>query len=455
MPGALPQGLRSALQTVALLLALTMLLIPVGAHAASIDWADGVATVANPGADLGSASYSTWSIEGGRITVRFLLPLADAQRVAGTDIEVLVQQRVGEYLLGHLAVRAGATACEAIDQGYDIGKVDPLTVAGGLYGFEIFFQCAPPVVPTDSDNAASVVPASPAGLVLEDHALFDRLPGQVDFARVQGADGAFRRQLFTATHQQLVLPAASAPPAAGWARYAALGFTHMLFRWDRLCFLLGAVLLTRRLRDLRVLGLSLAAGYALSLLATLPGDLAPRGGLLGSAVGLLIALVAGQQIVRGLAHPRVGILAATGALLCLAVLSWLAHATWPVLLLAGAALFAGGVLAARASLARWGLEAALLTALFGFLDGFVLPEALGPQQLRATALLPMTMGYDLGALFAALVVLSVLMLARAVLSKRGLEHRPKSSAPWVLARDAATALLAGLGVFWMLSRLHG
>jgi hypothetical protein len=444
-----PATLRAA----ARLLALAVLLIPIGAHAASIDWADGVASLANPGADLGSASYSTWSVEGGRITVRFLLPLADAQRVAGTDLEVLVQQRVGEYLLAHLAVRAGATPCEAIDQGYDLGRVDPLTVAAGLYGFEIFFQCAPPVAPSSDQPAAPVEPASPAGLVLEDHALFDRLPGQVNFVRVQVADGAFQAQLFTAAHQQLVLPAAGAPPAAGWARYAALGFVHMLSRWDRLCFLLGAVLLTRRLRDLQALGLSLAAGYALALAATLPGDLVPRGGLLGAAVGLLVALVAGQHIVQQLARPRVGILAATGVLLCLAALSWLAHATWPVLLLAGAALFAGGVLAVRASLARRGLEAAPLTALFGFLDGFVLPEALGPQQLRAPALLPMTMGYDFGALLAALGVMAVLMLARAAISHRGQELR--SHAPWALAQDAATATLAGLGVFWMLSRLHG
>ncbi|HEX4052228.1 MAG TPA: hypothetical protein VHY19_15265 [Steroidobacteraceae bacterium] len=441
-------------------LALAVLLMPIGAHAAAIDWADGIATLANPGADLGSASYSTWSVEGQRITVRFLLPVADAQRLAGTDIEVLVQQRVGEYLLGHLAVRAGSAFCEAIDQGYDIGRVDPLTVAAGLYGFEIFFQCAPlgvtassagPAAPGEPLSAAE--PTSPAGLVLEDHALFDRLPGQVDFARVQEADGAFRMQLFTATHQQLALPTASAPPAAGWQRYAALGFVRMLARWDRLCFLLGAVLLTRGVRELRVLGLSLAAGYALSLIATVPGDLVPRGGLLGAAVGLLVALVAGQQIVRELARARPAILAAMGTLLALAALSWLAHATWPVLLLAGAALLVGGVLGARASLANWGQGAALLTALFGFLDGFVLPEAVGPQQVSASALLPMAAGYDFGALLAAVAVMALLMLARRALSRW--VHEPRSRVPWALARDSATALLAGLGVFWMLSRLHG
>lgn len=448
----LSEGRRAPL--LAPLLALALLLLPLGAHAAAIDWADGVATLANPGADLGSASYSRWIVQGRRITARFLLPVADAQRVAGSDIEVLVQQRVGQYLLEHLAVRANNAPCEAIDQGYDIGRVDPLTVAAGLYGFEIFFQCAAPdAAGATAGPLLANGPVPPADLVLEDHALFDRLPGQIDFARVQVAGGLSRDELFTTTQQQLALSAGNLPRAAGWERYAALGFARMLGRWDRLCFLLGAVLLMRRARELRAVGLALTAGYALALVATLPGDLVPRGGLLGAAVGLLIALVAGLSMVRELARPRVAAIAAMGALLGLAALSLAGHATWPVLLLAGAALFAGGLLGARTSLQSRGLDVTLLVALFGFLDGFVLPEALVPQQLSARALLPMAVGYDIGALLAALGVMVVLMLARGAVGRWTRESG--TPAAWALARDAATAMLAGLGVFWMLSRLHG
>jgi len=422
----------------ALLSALAVLLLPLAAAAAPIDWADGITTPGNPGADLGSASYSTWSVDGERITLRFLLPLADAQRVAGSDIEVLVQQRVGQYLLDHLAVRSGGTPCEAIDQGYDIGRVDPLTVAAGLYGFEIFFQCASPA----------------AGLVLEDHALFDRLPGQVNFARVQVADGPFRAQLFSASQQRLSLPARGSLSAAHWHRYAALGFTRMLGRWDRLCFLLGIVLLARRAREVQAVGAGLAVGYLLSLLATMPGNLVPRGGLLGAAGGLLVALVAARLLVGQLARPRRAIITAMGALLCLAALALLAHATWPlVLLLAGAALFAGGVLGMRDTWANPGLQAALLAAVFGFLDGFVLPAALAPQPQSGRALWPMVTGYDLGAWFAALCVVGLLWLARAALVRW--LRQARYSAPRALIRDAATAMLGGLGVFWMLSRLHG
>jgi hypothetical protein len=447
------------------LLMLFLLLAPSAARAAGIDWADGVATPANPGADLGSASYSRWSVQGERITARFLLPIADAQRVAGSDIEVLVQQRVGDYLLDHLAVRARGAPCEAIDQGYDIGRVDPLTVAAGLYGFEIFFQCgaagtgAPAAAGVSAPSAGNMqLPRSPplAGLVLEDHALFDQLPGQVDFAQVQVGEGAPRTELFTRAAQDFALPgnAGTTPPSAIWHRYVALGFTRLLGRWDRWCLLLAAVLLTRRRRELVAVGTAIAVGYTLSLPVTLGAGLVPRGGLLGSALGLLIALLAAELIARQLPRPRLAVIAATGALLWLAALALLGHATSPVLLLlAGAALLAGGVLEAREVLAAWRLDIALLAGLFGFLDGCVLPEALAPEQLSSRALLPMVSGYDVGALLAALGVLGLLALGRGALTRwQGLTGWPGSRE---LAGDVATALLCGFGVFWMLSRLHG
>jgi hypothetical protein len=358
-----------------------------------------------------------------------------------------VQQRLGEYLLAHLTVREGAASCEAIDQGYDIGRVDPLTVSAGLYGFEIFFQCpAPP----------SSVPSP--GIVISEGALFDRLPGQVNFARVQVADGAFQPELFTHSHQQLLLTAQVAPAPVAWSRYVALGFARMLGRWDRWCFLLAATLLMRGYRDGWPLALGLTGGYALSLLATLAFGLVPRGELLGAALGALLAVTAAQLLAQQLERTRRASIATLVLLLAMAALALLAHARWPVLLLAGTALFGAGLLAARPGLARWRLEIVLLPGVFGFLDGFVLPEALAPQQLAPRALLPMTLGYDTGALLAGFAVLSALWLAREGLAswpQPALRSTPSGRASRALALDATTALLGGLGVFWMLSRLHG
>ncbi|HLK71310.1 MAG TPA: hypothetical protein VKT19_05100, partial [Steroidobacteraceae bacterium] len=419
---------------------------PGDVRAAAIDWIDAGGAAANPGAELGSASYSIWSIEGDRVTARFLLPLADARRIAGSALQVLVQQRVGQYLLDHLSVRAGQRACEAIDQGYDIGRVDPLTVAPGLSGFEIFFQCAAPGL------APGGTAVDMSNLHIEDHALFDRLAGQVNFARVQGAGAAsgsaFHTELFTPSHQVMSLATVTTSPE--WGRYLALGFTHLLGHWDHLCLLLAVVLLAAGQRERWLLG-ALAFGYACSLLLTAGFGLVPRPGLLGSALGALIALASGQLVARQLAATGVAALVATGVLGGLAALALLTHASWSVLLLAGLALLAGALLGAPRSLAPGRMTTALLLVLFGILDGCVLPEALTPQEPSLATLLPMTLGYDVGAFIAGAGVMSLLRLAGRVLSRRSFAARMQSS---YLAMEAATAVLGALGVLWMLSRLH-
>lgn len=437
-------GVRSGLRWgVACGLGLCLLAAAGGAAAAGIHWfgADGSAVGGgtpdgSAGGSIGSASYSTWSLEGDTVIARFMLPRADAQRVAGTDIDVLVQQRIGDYLLAHLAVRARAEDCQAIDQGYDIGRVDPLTEASGLYGFEIFFRCA-----------------QPSGVVLEDRALFDRLPGQVNFARVQVNGSRFSEQLFTSARRTLALPHAGAPRAAGLGRYLALGAAHIVRRWDRLCFLLGALLLARRMRHVLRIATGLAAGYALSLPAALSAALAPRGRLLEAGMGFLVALLALQMIAQPLRRRRGAALGAAGALLWLAAVALLGHAIWPVMLLAGAALFAGSYLAAQEGLEQRGFGWLLLPAVFGFLDGFALPAALGPLQLSGAAMLAAVAGFDVGALLAAVAVLAVF---GALLAGASVWQRTRASAlALALAGDVAAAGLGGLGVFWMLSRLHG
>lgn len=123
-----------------------------------------------PGA-AASASYSTWIVsrDAQTVTLRLTLPAAAAQRLSGTDIPVLTVSKLGDYVLAHTAVEAAGRDCPASDQGYDLGRVDPLNVGAGLYGFEIVFRC----------------PRRLTGLLLEDHVLFGRTPSHVDFARVE------------------------------------------------------------------------------------------------------------------------------------------------------------------------------------------------------------------------------------------------------------------------------
>jgi hypothetical protein len=133
--------------------------------------------VASPAlADSHSVSYSDWTIGGEITTLKFVLPAVEAQRLTGVDVPLATTKKLGEYLLAHVAVEGDGENCAPIDQGYDIGLVDPLAVGGGSFGFEVFFRC-----PT----------ANPRVRVLKNTVLFERVRSHVNYARVR-ASGAFR-----------------------------------------------------------------------------------------------------------------------------------------------------------------------------------------------------------------------------------------------------------------------
>jgi hypothetical protein len=388
-------------------------------------------------ADTRSVSYSTWIVSGDRVTLRYVLPAAEAGRLSGSDVPVLTVSKLGDYVLHHLAVRASGRDCPAIDQGYDLGRVDPLQVGAGLYGFEIFFEC----------------PSRPPAVTLLNRALFDRAPTHVDFARIETDAGSSER-LFTAAREGLDVSENEPPAAAGAAQYARLGVEHILHSAERLCLLLAALLLVRRRLDLGAVLGALAAGYALSVLAQATGLIVPRMRLDDAFVGLLVALLAASLIVRE-APRRQSSAVAIGwptLLLALALIAALMHAVQAALLLFGAALLSGAILATiidsgpRRGIAQhaWLLPAGV----FGFLDGFALPALLEPLHLAQETQVPIVASYDAGAVLAATLVLGSLGGGFALLRARRL------APPHALVHDAAAACLGGLGTFWLISQLR-
>jgi len=388
-------------------------------------------------AETPSASYSTWIVSGDRVTLRYALPVAQAERLSGSDVPVLTVSKLGDYVLQHVAVQAAGHDCPAIDQGYDLGRVDPLQVGSGLYGFEIIFQC----------------PSSPAAVTLVNRALFDRVPAHVDLARIE-TDTSSSEQLFTAGRERLNVPESGPVAAAGPLLYARLGLAHILSGAERLAVLLAALLLVRNQRDLGVLLAALLVGYALSVFAQATGLILPRVSLHDAFVGFLIVLLAAARIVRD-ARPAQAAAVALGwpaLLLSLALLAVIVHASQAPLVLLGAALISGSVLAILVGHApQRGLAAhawLLPASLFALLDGFTLPAALAPMHLAQGTEVQMVAAYDAGAWVAASLVLGLGALAVALLRAR----RPIPFG--ALLPDAVTACFGALGTFWLLSRMH-
>jgi len=221
-------------------------------------------------ADDRSVSYSVWSLANQSVTLKFELPIDQARRLVGTDLPLLTVAKLRDYLIERVGVRSGGHDCPAIDQGYDLGRVDPLDVGPDLYGFEVVFHCQ-----------------ALRELELRDAVLFDRVPSHVNFARIQ-VGPRFTEQLFTQSQQTLLVPTPAAVPAAGLGRYFDLSAAHVLTGLDHWCVLLLLLLLSARLgASLLATVAGLTLGYALALVIALGGWLEPRPAMQEAALGLL------------------------------------------------------------------------------------------------------------------------------------------------------------------------
>jgi hypothetical protein len=377
-----------------------------------------------------SVSYSTWIVSGDMVTLRYLLPVSVAQRLMGVEVAVLTTDKLGTYLLQHQTVGSAGGECPAIDQGFDLGRVDPLAVGPDLYGFEIFYRCK-----------------DPRQLLLRNTALFDVAPGHVDFARIE-MNGQAVAQLFTARHQSLALPQTQAVSPTSFATYLGLGSRHLLASTDRWIFLLGALLLVRRRLDAAYLVAAVVGGYLLSVLVVSTGWVLPRMPRMEAFMGLLVALLGATLLQREL-HGHADARIRWPAILLLLVLGIaLVRAPAAAIALLGGAALAAGFL----GFSRWFEGRQILwpwlVAMFTFLDGFGLPAVLGPAQLPQWTRTRMLLGFDLGATGIAVLLIGLVSGAWLLLRARHV------SAPRAIINDTCAACLCGLGSFWLLTRLQ-
>ena len=384
-------------------------------------------------ADSHSVSYSDWTIAGDVTTLKFVLPEIEARRLTGVDVPLATTKRLGEYLLAHVAVEGDGENCAPIDQGYDIGLVDPLAVGGGSFGFEVFFRCPN---------------ANPRVRTLKNSVLFERVPGHVNYARVRAGGGEWAPQLFTAGREEVRVPSAAPPAAAGWLRYVSLGFSHVLHGLDRIAVVLGLLLLVRRREQLQLLAAGLGGGYVLALLVTAGSWVAPRTLLLESFVGFMALWIAAELVARETSRAKAAAALSLGSLVLAVVMLFVSGWAAALMLVGCALIAAGSVPMSGAWLERRALWVGSAATL-GFLDGFVLPSQVAPAEPPRGALLAMSFGFDAGAFLAAAFVVALVMGALFALRYR------RIAVPRPLVADLAATVLGGCGAFWVVTRLYG
>ncbi|MDB6156334.1 MAG: HupE/UreJ family protein [Gammaproteobacteria bacterium] len=370
-----------------------------------------------------SETHSIWQVAGSVLHVSFTIPLTEAIRLARPGEDQPPDERVVNYLNEHLAVTSGKQSCAK-------GQGRALAATTQFRRFELSFQCT-----TARD------------ITLHSSFYFDLVPSHVTFAQVQTGDGQFIEQLFTKDHRDVDVSAGDAQMRdASLLEYVRLGVEHILTGPDHMSFLLGLVLISRRLRDLVFVITGFTVGHSITLALAVTGILQPHAEYIDALVALTIAVI-GVENIAVVSHRSTALAAGVALpLLAMAVASFAGIGALPPLLLLGAALFCSNYLMLSGHLRDAGRLRLIVTAVFGLIHGFGFAAGLLDMQLPPSRLAQILVGFNLG------VEIGQLALVFALLGVVALLRRCKLSLPRPMVVDGVAAGLVAVGTYWFVSR---
>ena len=225
-----------------------------------------------------------------------------------------------------------------------------------------------------------------------------------------------------------------------------MGIMHIFTGVDHMSFLLGLVLISRRLRDLVFVVSGFTLGHSITLALAVTGIIRPHAQYIDALVALTIALVGVENIVVSLERPTKLALATGGFLLVMALLSLRGIGVLPPELLLGTAIFSAAYLLISGQLHESGRLRMVVTTIFGLIHGFGfaadLLEARLPPGKLAQILFGFNMGVEMGQLAIVLAVSGLVILARRI----------RLATPRPITVDVLGSALIAEGVAWFLSR---
>ena len=374
-------------------------------------------------AHIRSESHSSWLIDKRLVRTTITFPDKEAETIAGgrrpSDAEIVT------YLTSRIGVSAAGQTCRLTAPGH------VLEAATGYRRSEYIFDCT-----TDKN------------LVLQFNAFFELTPSHVDFAQIQFADGDVVEQLFTQSDRRFDLTESQDGrfKSTGFIDFVQMGIMHIFTGVDHMSFLLGLVLISRRLRDLVFVVSGFTLGHSITLALAVTGIIRPHAQYIDALVALTIALVGVENIVLSLEKPTKLALATGGFLLVMAVLSVKGIGVLPPALLLGAAIFSAAYLLISGQLHDSGRLRMVVTTIFGLIHGFGfaadLLEAKLPPEKLAQILFGFNIGVEVGQLTIVLAVSGLVMLARRI----------RLATPRPITVDVLGSALIAEGVAWFLSR---
>ena len=401
-------------------------------HAATLHLLIGLSAAALLGsaaaqAHTRSQSHSVWEIKGDEVDLVMTIPVVEADRVS-SDASEPSDDRLKAYLTERVYPLAGGKRCPVVP------PVETLSAAAGFRKFDLTFKCA-----------------TPNDLQVHSAAFFDLVPSHTNFAQVQNAlTGEFTEQLITSEHRTVDVTGGEGGrlKSARFVEFVRMGMLHIVTGVDHMSFLLGLVLISRRLRDLVFVVTGFTIGHSLTLALAVTGVLRPHAEYIDALVALTIALIGAENIVVQTQKPTLVALIVGGCLASMALLNVFGFGGLPSLLLLGAGLFTANYLMISGRLRDAGCLRILITLVFGLIHGFGFAADLLELQLPPERLAELLVGFNVGVEIGQLLLVAGATLAVGMLVKL------KLALPRPLVVDVASSFLVALGVFWFVSRSY-
>ena len=374
-----------------------------------------------------SESLSAWRIDGDTVRLQFTVPDLEAKRITPSGKDLPSSGQLGSYLAERVGAMAGGQKCSTTE------GPRALAASVGYFRYDFVFKC-----PTADD------------IRIHSAAFYDLVKTHTNFARIEDSDGRFFEQILILDHQEIAVAGAGEGGGlenASLLTYIGMGIRHIFTGIDHMSFMLGLVLLSRRLRDLLFVVTGFTLGHSLTLALAVTGVLRPEAQYIDALVALTIALIGAENIGDG-THRPLPVAIGLGAILFLMALGryFDLGVTLPTLLLVGGGIFSASYLMLTGQMRDAGRVRLLVTLVFGLIHGFGFAANLLEMKLPARRLAELLVGFNLG------VEIGQVTVVLGALSSAWLLVRARLAMPRPLFTDIAAAFLVGEGLCWFVER---
>jgi len=376
-------------------------------------------------AHVRSESHSVWEINGPNIDLVMTIPKVETQRLNPNGPQV-DDPALETYLSGRVYPLSAGVRCPLVP------PMVALSSAPEFRRVDFTYKCP-------SDKNVSI----------HSGAFFDRVQSHTNFAQIQNvATGDFVEELITADRQTVQVTGGqeSKLKNASIFEFVRMGIMHIFTGVDHMSFLLGMVMISRRLKDLIFVVTGFTIGHSITLALAVTGIIRPHADYIDALVALTICLIGAENLGVATKKPAVFALGLAGIIVAMAGIKALGFGGLPILLSVGAGLFTANYLMVSGSLPDAGRLRMVITLVFGLIHGFGFAAGLLELQIPPGRLAEMLVGFNIG------VEIGQLTLVLGVLGLVWMLSRVRLTVPRPIFVDVASTFLVAEGLYWYVSR---